>query len=278
MKINYMSDLHLEFGYQPLPGGDVLILAGDICEARSYIKQHHSTRLADSDPGAYRYVDFFDKECAKYNKVFYVMGNHEHYHGRFDRTYDELKGRLPSNVTLLEKECVEHDGVVFMGATLWTNCNNADSLTLYHLKAMMNDYRVVQNHYKDKNIYHKLVPEVTFREHVKTMQWMRLMLSEHRQKPVVVITHHAPSFKSVPPQFVGDTLMNGGYASELSEDILDNENIRFWIHGHMHDPVDYEIGSTRVISNPRGYHGWDQNYGLFDPVKSFEIDAKPTSD
>ena len=278
MKINYMSDLHLEFGYQSLPGGDVLILAGDICEARSYIKEHHSTRLTDSESGTYRYVDFFDKECAKYNRVFYVMGNHEHYHGRFDRTYDELKSRLPANVTLLEKECVEHDGVVFMGATLWTNCNNADSLTLYHLKSMMNDYRVVQNHYKDKNIYHKLIPEVTFREHVKTMEWMRLMLSEHRQKPVVVITHHAPSFKSVPPQFVGDKLMNGGYASELSEDILDNENICFWIHGHMHDPVDYEIGTTRVISNPRGYHGWDQNYGQFDPAKSFEIDAKQAPD
>ena len=61
MKINYMSDLHLEFGYQPLPGGDVLILAGDICEARSYIKEHHSTRLTDSEAGAYRYVDFFHK-------------------------------------------------------------------------------------------------------------------------------------------------------------------------------------------------------------------------
>jgi len=271
MKITYMSDLHLEFGYQPLPGGDVLILAGDICEARSYIKEHHSTRVIDVEPGTYRYVDFFDKECAKYQKVLYVMGNHEHYHGRFDKTYAELKSRLPDNVTLLEKEIVEHNGVVFMGATLWTNCNNADSLTMWHLKSMMNDYRVIQNHYPDKNLYHKLVPEYTYREHIKTMQWFRLMLSEHRDKPVVVITHHAPSFKSVPPQFVGDTLMNGGYASELSEDILDNENIRYWIHGHMHDPVDYEIGTTKVISNPRGYHGWDQNYGLFEPDKHFEI-------
>ena len=272
MKISYMSDLHLEFGYQPLPGGDVLILAGDICEARSYIKDHHSTRLADAEAGTYRYVDFFEKECAKYNRVLYVMGNHEHYHGRFDKTYEELKSRLPANVTLLEKDCVEHNGVVFLGATLWTNCNNADSLTLWHLKSMMNDYRVVQNHYKDRNIYHKLIPEVTFREHTKTMEWMRLMLSEHREKPVVVITHHAPSFKSVPPQYVHDKLMNGGYASELSEDILDNENIRYWIHGHMHDPVDYEIGSTRVLSNPRGYEGWDGPRS-FDPNAHLTIDG-----
>ena len=257
MKISFMSDLHLEFGYQPLPGGDVLILAGDVCEARSYIKCHHSTKELEHEPGTHRYSDFFNIECAKYNKVLYVMGNHEHYHGRFDQTYDELKRILPANITLLEKEIVEHNGVVFMGATLWTNCNNADSLTMYHLKHMMNDYRVVKNHYLDTNQYHKLVPEFTFREHVKTMQWFRFMLSEHRNKPFVVVTHHAPSFKSVPPQFVSDTLMNGGYASDLSEDILDNENIRYWIHGHMHDPVDYEIGSTRIISNPKGYVGWD---------------------
>jgi Icc-related predicted phosphoesterase len=266
-----MSDLHLEFGYQPLPGGDVLILAGDICEARSLIKEYHSTRIIDAEPGTYRYVDFFEKECAKYQKVLYVMGNHEHYHGRFDKTYEELKGRLPANITLLENEIVEHNGIMFMGATLWTDCNKGDDLTVYHLKGSMNDYRVVQNYYKDKNLYHKLIPEYTCGVHRRTKEWFRLMLSMHREKPFVVITHHAPSFKSVPPQFVHDKLMNGGYASDLSEDILDNENIRYWIHGHMHDPVDYEIGATRVISNPRGYHGWDQNYGLFDPEKSFEI-------
>ena len=257
MKISFMSDLHLEFGYQPLPGGDVLILAGDVCEARSYIKCHHSTKEIGHEAGTHRYSDFFDIECAKYNRVFYVMGNHEHYHGRFDRTYEELKARLPANVTLLEKEVVEHNGVMFLGATMWTNCNRMDSLTMWHLKSMMNDYRVVQNYYPGKNVYHKLTPERTAEEHVKTMQWIRLALSQHRDKPFVVITHHAPSFKSVPSRYVDDTLMNGGYASELSEDILDNENIRYWIHGHMHDPVDYEIGTSRVISNPKGYVGWD---------------------
>lgn len=270
MKINYMSDLHLEFGYQPLSGGDVLILAGDVCEARSYIKQHHSTRVVGSEPGTYRYVDFFEKECAKYNHVLYVMGNHEHYHGRFDRTYEELKSRLPSNVVLLENDLVEINGIVFLGASLWTNCNKGDGLTMFHLKGMMNDYKVIQNYYPAKNVYHKLTPERTYEEHRKTMQWLRLMLSEHREKPVVVITHHAPSFKSVPPQFVHDTLMNGGYASDLSEDILDNDNIRYWIHGHMHDPVDYEIGSTRVLANPRGYEGWDGPRS-FRPDCSFEL-------
>jgi predicted phosphohydrolase len=270
MKIHLVSDLHLEFGYQTMPGGDVLILAGDICEAKALRREFHETKLVDREPGKFRCHDFFEFEIPKYKKVFMVMGNHEHYHGRFDKTYSQLKELLPDNVTLLEDELVEHEGVMFMGATLWTNCNNADSLTFYHLKAMMNDYKVVQNHYKDKDQYFKLQPEFTFRTHLKTMEWFKLMLSMHREKPFVVITHHAPSFKSVPPHFVHDQLMNGGYASDLSEFILDNENIKVWTHGHMHDPVDYMIGDTRILSNPRGYHGYE-NSANFDPGFSFEV-------
>jgi Icc-related predicted phosphoesterase len=271
MKINFVSDLHLEFGPQTLPGGDVLILAGDICEARSLSKDYHSTKPEPYTPGAFRYYDFFETECAKYDRVFMVMGNHEHYHGRFDRTYDTLKGLLPANITLLENEIVEHNGVMIMGATMWTDCNKGDDLTLYHLKGCMNDYKVVQNYYKDRNVYHKLIPEHTCGVHRKTREWFKLMLSMHRDKPFVIVTHHAPSFMSVPDMYKGDQLMNGGYASDLSEFILDNENIKIWIHGHMHDPIDYEIGQCRVISNPKGYQGWDPNFGSFDPAKSIDV-------
>jgi hypothetical protein len=63
--------------------------------------------------------------------------------------------------------------------------------------------------------------------------------------------------------------MNGGYASDLSEDILDNENIRVWVHGHMHDPVDYKIGETRVLANPRGYVPYEGD--KFLPGFYFEV-------
>ena len=270
MNITFVSDLHLEFGYQELPGGEVLILAGDICEARELTKCHHSTKLLEHTAGTHPFSDFFNIECAKYEKVFYVMGNHEHYHSRFDQTYDNLKRIMPANVTVLEQELEEYKGVMFMGATMWTNCNNSDNLTFYHLKQMMNDYKVIKNYYPYKNVYHKLVPEHTFGVHVKTLEWFKLMLSMHRDKPFVVITHHAPSFLSVPEYFKHDTIMNGGYASDLSEFILDNENIKTWVHGHMHEAVDYKIGETRVIANPRGYYPYEQSQ-VFEPGMYFEM-------
>jgi len=270
MKISVVSDLHLEFGYQEMAGGDILVLAGDIAEARTLIKQFHSTKVLPYIPGKLNTYDFFYHECAKYKKVFYVMGNHEHYHGRFDTTYDDLKRVLPDNVTLLENEIVDYEGVIFMGATLWTDLNKGDPITVHSMKTFMNDYRAVKNYYPDKGLYHKLTPEDTVKAHRYSLQYFNLMLSEHRDKPFVVITHMAPSFASVNEKYKYDTVMNGGYASDLSEFILDNENIRVWVHGHMHDPVDYMIGETRILSNPRGYIGHEDTSD-FNPDLTFEV-------
>jgi hypothetical protein len=97
------------------------------------------------------------------------------------------------------------------------------------------------------------------------------MVSEHRDKQFVICTHHAPTFQSVHEHYRHDTLMNGGYASDLSEFILDNENVLFWTHGHMHDPSDYMVGQCRVICNPRGYYGHEQQAQEFDPTVGFDI-------
>ena len=273
MKIQVVSDLHLDFGYQELPGGEVLILAGDIAEARNISKQHHSTKSVDRIPGMFPCSDFFEYECAKYDQVFYVMGNHEHYKGRFDKTQEILTSIIPKNVTLLEKDCKEYKGVLFLGATLWTDCNRGDWATCYQLKQGMSDYHVIQNcygldqHYQTR--YGKLIPEFTAGVHRKTVEYFKIILEQNRDTPVVVITHHAPSFMSVNPKYKDNTLMNGGYASELGEFILDNENINLWCHGHMHDPVEYMIGKTRIVANPRGYVG-HEDVSNFNP--NFEIE------
>lgn len=270
MIVQYVSDLHLDIsGYMDLPGGDVLILAGDICEAKELRKEFHQTKLLDRVPGAFPCHDFFEFVVPKYKKVFMVMGNHEHYRGRFDKTWHELVSLLPDNVTLLEDEVEEYEGVMFMGSTLWTDLNKHDPMTAWHLKSAMSDYKVVQNFYPAKNLYHKLTPEHTAETHFKTKQYFKMILEEHRDKPFVVITHHAPSFMSVNEKYAHDTTMNGGYASDLSEFILDHDNIKVWVHGHMHDPNDYMIGTTRVVSNPRGYIPWEGDQ--FQPGQYFEV-------
>jgi hypothetical protein len=61
--------------------------------------------------------------------------------------------------------------------------------------------------------------------------------------------------------------MNGAYYSELSDFIESHPQILLWTHGHMHDPSDYVIGSTRVVCNPRGYYGHEPQAESFVPLE-----------
>jgi hypothetical protein len=277
MHVDIVSDLHLEFADLTLPGGDVLIISGDACEARYLKKSDYSpdsVHFSFEDPRKKtgRYYRFFEEECSKYRKTIMVMGNHEHYGGRFDKTYDHICKNLPAHVQLMEKETVEIDGVLFVAATLWTDCNNGDALTMYHLKSGMNDYTMIKM--KNGELYHKLTPAHTAEEHMRTKQYIKQVLTNNRERknplPVVVVTHHAPSKLSIKPEYERDHLMNGGYSSDLSEVMLDHPEIRVWTHGHTHDPFDYQIGTTRVVCNPRGYAGHDAQADVFE-LKFLEI-------
>ena len=134
----------------------------------------------------------------------------------------------------------------------------------------MNDYRVIQNFYPEKSLYHKLTPDHTHRVHKDTLEYFKQTLEANADRPFVVITHHGPTHLSINEKFKSDYHMNGGYVSELSSFILDHPNIKTWVHGHVHDPVDYMIGDTRVLCNPRGYVPWEGGNG-FDANFTFEI-------
>ena len=282
MKIAIASDLHLEFGdldIQNSDGADVLILSGDILVAADIGKPdpHNFMEGARSN----RYVDFFKRCSFQFPHVIYVLGNHEHYHGDFATTADRIQtmldGNMLSNVYLLDRGVKVIDDVTFVGGTLWTDMNNGDQLTLYHMKSMMNDFRSVENsgkvvHYKtyeqingvenrDKPIFKtrtaKFSPEDAVEEHAKMKGYIQQIVEGKYDQKFVVVGHHAPSRLSTHEMYKDDTIMNGGYSSELDEFILDHPQIKLWTHGHTHHNFDYMIGSTRIICNPRGYINYE---------------------
>ena len=276
MKINVISDLHLDFADLNLPGGDVLILSGDICEARHLKRDMYNKDMVlleheRKDQRPDRYYRFFEEECSKYREVVMVMGNHEHYGFQYQKTYAHIAANLPANVTLLEDQTHTIDDVTFVGATLWTDMNKMDALTMFHMKSAMNDYRQVTMFNEAKNVYHRLDPERTVADHYRSKKFITDTVTADPDKKYVVVTHHAPSKASIKPKYAGDTLMNGAYSSDLSDIMLDNPQIRLWTHGHTHDVFDYMIGSTRIVCNPRGYQNYEERADQFK-ANEFEIE------
>lgn len=256
MKLTIVSDLHLEFGEVPhiQTDADVLILAGDICLSED-LHQHDPTSpiltLESRAHKAEMYRDFLAKCSDNYKHVLYVAGNHEFYHGKFNRGLETLKLETQRfhNMHFLEDDGIRIDDVLFLGSTLWTNFNNLDPVTMQSCQYSMNDYHVITN--DTAKGFSKLHPSNTLQRHNNSMQFLQQSVKD--QTKVVVVTHHAPSFISCSDRYKDEPLMNGAYASDLSEFILDNPQIKLWCHGHMHNFNDYLIGDTRIYSNPCGY-------------------------
>lgn len=244
MKVKVMSDLHIEncCAYQvyPVGEGDVLILAGDILNAKHFKTDGYKKEV---------YMNFLNTCSNNYKKVIYVMGNHEYYGYNYESTVRVLKNNLPSNISLLENEIVHYEGWNFVGFTFWTNFRNEDPLQMFDAQRMMNDYKVI----RIGSNYRKLNPSDTLAFNKNSFKFLQNAL-KLVEGDLFIISHHAPSSNSI-PEFYKDSDVNGAYCNELDNFIADNPKIKYWAHGHCHQFFDYVIEQCRVICNPYGYPG-----------------------
>lgn len=278
MRITVVSDLHLEFSDCFLKnehGADVLILSGDIMLAEDL----HDVPVAVDPytPGSLnelnnklartqRFRDFLKRVSFQFPHVIYVAGNHEFYNSKWVKGLQYLReecARYP-NIYFMENDFKIIDDVLFVGATLWTDMNRGDPITLHAVRDMMNDYRIIRN---DEKGYTSLKPADTVIRHRETLKYFQEILDENKERRCVVVGHHSPSYQSIHPTYADQHLMNGAYHSDLSEFIFDNPQVVLWTHGHTHHCFDYQIGNCRIVCNPRGYQtngysedtGWNPN-------------------
>lgn len=252
MKITIVSDLHLEFGdltISNFQNAEVLVLSGDIFVAND---------LKNRPNEATRYKDFLKRCSDAFSHVVYVAGNHEFYHGKFPDAIDDLKKEVAQfpNVYFLEMNHVQIQDVTFLGGTLWTDMNKFDPLTLHTVQNTMNDFHIIKN---SQAGYTKFRPAHSVERHNQTVQYIKKMIEGKVNEKFVVVGHHAPCTLSIHKNHKNDHLVNGAYASDLSEIILDRPQIKLWTHGHTHYSFDYMLGDTRIVCNPRGYYPYDLN-------------------
>ena len=235
MKINYFSDVHLEFGWLEFPStdADVVVAAGDIgigTEAVNWLQRA-------SQP------------------VIYIAGNHEYYGGDLNQTTEEIRQACQgTQITFLE--CGEHivDDVRFIATTLWTDFGGGDENIIRKAATHMNDYQQIR--YGER----LLEPQDLYAINSQAINWLSARLMEDFEGKTIVVTHHAPSPKSwnPPPR---DLTFVASYCNDL-ETLIEATQPALWIHGHIHQCADYQLGKTRVICNPRGYHGYQSIRGF----------------
>ena len=253
LKIQILADLHHEFVAQDSNGAaawskmkntyaDLTIVAGDLY-----------TRGRSPELAAHMWPD---------RPVVLVAGNHEYYGTSWPAHIDTLRTAAAEhpNVHFLENDVVEIGGVVFLGCTLWTDCKLWEAGPYAGLYDYPETIRDVQDGMTDYGVIRfagpggrtrPLKPSDTIQAHLASVRWFRSQFEAHRGRKIVVVTHHAPSFRSVPETFSQD-IISAAFASHLDE-LVESSGAAYWIHGHNHFSTDYMIGKTRVICNPRGY-------------------------
>ena len=234
MNVHLLSDLHNEFDtYKPSAvDADVVILAGDIdVKARG--------------------IEWAKKafQCP----VLYVLGNHEYYSGHMPKTLEKMRSAsVDSHVQVLERDVVVVAGTRFLGATMWTDFSATGNTPLASITAQssMNDYRLIRT---GEN-YRRIKPGDLAAEARRTREWLLGKLAEPFSGPTVVITHHAPLLRSLAESPHAGGHLNAAYANDWI-DLLGEDRVALWVHGHSHTPVDYHEAGTRIVCNPRGYLG-----------------------
>ena len=241
MKLHVLCDLHIEFGDLVVPdvGADAVVLAGDV-----HVKERGLQWI-------------FDQRFKV--PVLYVLGNHEFYKEKFPGLIDKLKREAEgTNVHVLENEWVEVGGLRFFGCTLWSDMGllGDPRAALIFAAQAMNDYRLIRN----SKTFRRLLPGDTASWHSRSVRKLEEFFGGGDPMGSVVVTHHAPSIRSVPERYRTDPV-TPAFASNM-EPLITKHQPLLWVHGHTHTSSDYCIGKTRIVCNPRGYASMEENPGF----------------
>lgn len=279
MRVKIFSDAHTEFfGSAPVKFERIL---------DKYLPQasedYQTVLVCAGDMGTYAhynttYKTLFAILSKRFKAVVIVPGNHSWYNtaGIWSNEKEFWKDKkLPKNVHYLDNEVKVIEGVAFIGSCLWTSFYNSDPVAMMSAKKAMNDFKCIKKrNYEVHGVYgtvidsSRLQPEDTVERFNESCRFIKTALDKHKDKPCVVVTHHAPSEQSVGERYKGD-ILNAAYFTELTELTL-SYSPKVWVHGHMHDSKDYMMGETRVICNPLGYHAVEVNK-KFDPDLVVEV-------
>jgi len=235
MKIQFCSDLHLEFpenarflSKNPLElVGDILVIAGDMVT-------FHDMKKAR---------DFIDIVSDQFSAVYWIPGNHEYYGSDIADKPSPLYERIRDNVFLVNNQSIVDNGVRLVFSTLWSRIS---PVMERDLQRSLSDFSAIQ--YKGGTF----TAGVFTMLHEECMNFLRDTFRIKLPEPTVVVTHHVPTLINYPSVYRNSRLTEA-FAVELSDFIADAAP-DYWIYGHHHINVpDFKVDETIMVTNQLGY-------------------------
>jgi len=272
IKLREYSDLHLDhYGgafnhttgepilwYPPdLPDDKdtILILAGDLWIGTRFIE--------------WAGFSWIGKVAPKFKQVLIVLGNHCYWPCKHALTIREgavkcnnlLKDMGLYNVKVLDMDTYADGEYLFVGCTLWTDMNKGDPLSMHNMSNFMAYDGKIAYETGSNGGWSRFTSDKWVQTHTKHRDYIKHVAAQNRDKQLIVITHHLPLMHLGDPRYQGN-VSNAYYMSDLSDLILDNDNIKMWFFGHTHHQSDTvfppyaEPGDgCRMINNCVGYQG-----------------------
>ncbi len=248
MKLQILSDLHLDFGNVEIPrtDADAIVLAGDICLGT--LGCLWAQRTFPDQP------------------VIFVLGNHDYYGELFPQLSRQLQRRMEkSNVRVLENSAAELGGYTFLGCTLWSDfsASTTRKFSMRLAREVIADYATNTQ----SEVGERLMPEDTAAAHRQSLAWLKEQLAQADPKRTIVVTHHAPivSLEALAPPYHYPA---SAFMSPL-DDLIEQSGLALWVYGHTHCNADRRLGATRILTNQRGYP--DEPCAGFNPGLTIEV-------
>jgi len=241
MKVQIFSDLHLEHvnnipKIKPLC--EIIILGGDI-----------------GNISISTYEKFIEYCSKNWTYVLVILGNHEFYNLDYDDAlleYTKLFEKY-ENIILLNNSSIIINDYMFIGSIFWTTTHPT-------IQYVINDFNQIQNFTYEK--YNEL--------HQYDNKFLTNFLKDYKlNKNLVVITHFPPTRKNVsdPKYKSQSSIITNYFANELDNKLIKKAST--WIYGHTHWSNEFNINSTKMISNQMGY--FDEINKNFNSSGLYEI-------
>lgn len=277
MKIDIISDIHLDFwikpssGTRPKPlrkfieevlvpkGGDVLVIAGDITH------KNFQTRVLLSMLLEY------------YKDIVFVIGNHDIYieannpskynqKDSLDRliSLQNIVDELGEHIHWLKGGTKEVQGIIFGGTMGWYDFSEFK-------KSGMSDIEI-QKMYNSRSSDPHYVRGLTSSNMYGDSRLDGLQLFEQEYQKLLelddifidIMVTHVPPWVSEENKLKAEFIDDLNYEYFDKPELLNGRNV--WIHGHTHYFEDSVHNGCRVVSSPLGYKSENLNSEIYQII------------